>query len=395
MKYKFFTGDPQLRAGMIKLFSEAQLEVKNVEDFPGHFVKGELLVVDGDVIPVETVLQELNPLKRKKIPVVLIVSRMEGWEVMEAINRGIVSVLFKDYTARRIKQELKRILNNFNYLEKAKEIAENENRNRKFLAVVNSLTSDNDINKITHDILASMIDVFKLESTVFFIIKKNRLERKIVLGKIYKDYPSPGWELTDKGVAWLQKIQEKREALYITKSSRKDYGEDFPNNTLLLPLVVKERFFGLIATMFRPGARELNDGEVALLKAFAEQTAVALENAKLYWDVIKAREELVKQEKKALLNQTIISLNHEINNPLSIISMEAQLLQQRLEKKQDVENKIEERLGKIEFNIDRIKQILDRITSLSVNTDDLDLTEYVGDKMMLNLYENKKANLVI
>jgi len=114
---------------------------------------------------------------------------------------------------------------------------------------------------------------------------------------------------------------------------------------------------------------------------------VALENARLYWDVIKAREELVIQEKKNLLNQTIISLNHEINNPLSIISMEAQLLQSRMDKTVKTSSKIEERLGKIEENIDRIKHILDKISTLSVSSEVISPVEYADGKMMLNLYE--------
>jgi nitrogen-specific signal transduction histidine kinase len=91
----------------------------------------------------------------------------------------------------------------------------------------------------------------------------------------------------------------------------------------------------------------------------------------------------VKQEKNALLNQAIISLNHEINNPLSVISMEAQLLQRKLEDKED---KIESRIARIEKNIDRIKVILERISTL--NADNLRPVEYIDGREMLNLHEH-------
>jgi signal transduction histidine kinase len=107
---------------------------------------------------------------------------------------------------------------------------------------------------------------------------------------------------------------------------------------------------------------------------------LAIENAKLYWDMIQAREELVAEEKKALLGQMIVSLNHEINNPLSIISMEAQLLQRR---RTDPEGAVEARLHNIETNIDRIKTILERISELDI--DDHQAIDYLGAKQMLNL----------
>ena len=234
-----------------------------------------------------------------------------------------------------------------------------------------------------NDILESMADVFKLRSTSFFIVKKGKLIEKINIGAKQKRRSSLEWSLKDKNRGWLIEIRTNREPVYISSSSPKNYRHDFPDNTLLMPLVIKEKFFGLISATLRKGASQLTQNEIALLRAFAEQTSVALENAKLYWDVIRAREELIRQEKKALLNQTIISLNHEINNPLSIISMEAQLLQKRWENN---ENKIESRIEKIEKNIDRIKQILEKISKL--NIEDHIPSEYIAGQKMLNLYEN-------
>lgn len=387
-KYIIFTEDQQLMKTLNDVFTGKQIVFRRIDEFPSCAgSECNVAILDGDALPVSQTARKLPLFKRKKIPVVYIFSSLGGREVMELINLGVVSVLFKDYPGERIKKELAQILYNHNYLERVKEIAENDNRTKKFLKVVNSLTSDNDINKIMHDILAAMIDVFKLESTVFFIVKNNRLERKIVLGTVKRDYPAPGWEMEEYRAPWLKRIREKREPFYINAKSNKECLEDFPGNTLLLPLVIKERFFGMIAAVFKSGAKKVDKGEITLLKAFAEQTAVALENAKLYWDVIKAQEKLVEQEKKNLLNQTIISLNHEINNPLSIISMEAQLLQSRMDKTVKTGNKIEERLEKIEINIDRIKSILDKISSLSVGGDLINPTEYADGKMMLNLYE--------
>lgn len=382
-KYLFFTDDNSLKEKLSAVFSSRQALFAPVSRFPRLEEDVKLAVIDGDSLSPSQSMHRLRAFKRLKIPVVYIFTALDGREVMQVLKQGVVSILFKDYSAEWIKSELRDILFNFNYLEKVKEIAENDNRTKKFLDVVKTLTSDSDINKIMSEILESMADVFKLQSTVFFIAKKGRLQQKIKLGNGCKDYTNEKWLIKDKSLGWLQDLEDRKQPVYITARSPKANKGYFPVNTLLLPLVIKEKFFGLIAATLPRGAKKLKESEIELLKAFAEQTAVALENAKLYWDVLKAREELIRQEKKALLNQTIISLNHEINNPLSIISMETEMLQSRLEKN---ENKVESRIAKIEQNIDRIKTILEKISSL--NVEDHIPAEYMGGKKMLNLYEN-------
>jgi response regulator of citrate/malate metabolism len=382
-RYFIFTNDENVALKVSGAFSPGQCQTVKESDLPIVEKDTRLVIIDGDFLPLEKSGTHLKRFKRLKVPVVFIVSELDGKAVMELLNSGIISVLFKDYTLERIKHEVDDILSNFHYLEKVKDIAENDNRTKRFLRVVNSLTSDNDINKIMNEILASMLEVFKLESTVFFIVKHNRLKYKLELGKCRRVFSNSNWALDSPDVHWLNEIRQSRKPLRITSRSRQDYKRYFPENTTLLPLVIKDRFIGLIIATLPPHAKKLSRNEIALLMAFAEQTAVALENARLYWDVIKTREQLVKQEKNDLLNQTIISLNHEINNPLSIISMETQLLQQRLH---NTENKIENRIAKIDKNIERIKSILEKISSLSV--EDISITDYIQGKRMLNLLDH-------
>jgi len=382
-KYQLFSEDDALILKLRKVFNQAQLEVNAPALFPKGSEGADLVVIDGDQLSPDETLSKLKQFKRDKIPVVYVFSSISGKEVMEVLKGGVISVLFKDYDADWIKSELRDILFNFNYLERVKNIAENDNRTRKFLGVVNHLTSDNDINKIMHDILEVMMDVFNLKSTIFCIAKKGKLTRKIMLGELRPKYQQEEWPLEDRSIRWLNRLQRRKEPIYITAGSPAHLLDAFPVNTVLLPLVIKEHFFGMITATLPSRSSKLTRSEQELLKAFSEQTSVALENAKLYWDVIKAREELIRQEKKALLNQTIISLNHEINNPLSIISMEAQMIQHRLEKN---ETKIEARIAKIEINIDRIKNILERISALQV--ENISTSEYLPGKRMLNLYEH-------
>ncbi len=379
-RYVFFSDDNSLKDKLRSHLSPKEMTFRPVTDFPEMEDGHRLVLLDGDALPPETPGNALKRLKQKKIPVVYIFKNLSGGEVMELLKGGAISVLFKDYPAERIKKELKDILYNFNYLEKVKELADNDAKTKKFLGVINTLTSDNDIGNIMVTILNSMKEVFKLESIAFFVAAGGKLKQKILLGKTEKALPESEWKLENTKIGWLKALLKTRKPIYITGDSKKTYKKYFKENTVLLPLVVKEKFLGLIAAAFKTASGGPSKREVSLLNAFAEQTSVALENAQLYRDIIRTREELIAQEKKTLLGQIVLSLNHEINNPLSIISMEAQLIQRRMVNK---EEKLEKRLANIESNIDRIKNILETISSLDI---DGQLTEeYINGREMLQL----------
>ena len=382
-KYVFFSGDSYAARKLRSIFSPQEMIVKNPETFPRVDEGNRLILIDGDSLPPRKHRAELKKLVRKKIPIVYIFVHLSGREVMEILKDGVVSVIFKDYSAQRIKKELRDILYNFNYLQKVKGLAENDTRTRKFLDVVKTLTSDSDINNIMISILHAMKEVFNLESTVFCIAAGNKLKQKIALGMKTANLPRLDWDLNDAKIKWLKELQEMKKPIYIAGKSKNAYSEYFKESTLLLPLVIKDKFLGMIAAVVKSSAKKLSVNEINLLNAFAEQTAVALENAQLYRDVIKAREELVSQEKKSLLGQIVLSLNHEINNPLSIISMEAQMLQQKMSSK---EKKAEKRLSNIENNIERIKQILETISSLNIENQIAE--EYIPGRQMLRLYND-------
>lgn len=384
-KNLIFTDDNNFIIKLKPILPGKWFQFKTSADFPELDDNAKLVVIDGDTLPPDNSLPKIMQINRKKIPIVYLFSSLSGKDTMELLDKGVISVIFKDYPPEEIKSRFNHILFHFKYLRNMKNMIENENRTRQFFKVVNSLTSDNDINEIMNHILGSMISVFKLESTVFFMVKNFYLTYKMELGRCRMNYSNAKWEITNPDFKWLKDVINSKKPIYITKRSSREYKRYFHENTLLLPLVIKEQFLGMIAVGLKQDANELTRNEIILLQAFSEQTAVALENAKLYWDVIQAREKLIKTEKEALLNQAIISLNHEINNPLSIISMEAQLLQQRIGNGNSV-NSIESRIAKIEKNIDRIKEILEKISAL--NVDNLVLTEYITGKKMLNLYEH-------
>jgi PAS domain S-box-containing protein len=102
-----------------------------------------------------------------------------------------------------------------------------------------------------------------------------------------------------------------------------------------IPLFTHERIIGALAVRDRAG-REFSAEELQAVQAFADQTALALENARLYAtaqeSLTRLREtqaQLVQAAKMSALGQLVSGVAHELNNPLSVIIGYGQLLLSR------------------------------------------------------------------
>jgi signal transduction histidine kinase len=88
-----------------------------------------------------------------------------------------------------------------------------------------------------------------------------------------------------------------------------------------------------VLTLMRPQVRPFTDKQIALVSTFADQAAIAIENARLFDDVQRrtgelassledlraAQDRLVQTEKLASLGQLTAGIAHEIKNPLNFV----------------------------------------------------------------------------
>ena len=114
-----------------------------------------------------------------------------------------------------------------------------------------------------------------------------------------------------KKSAWAYSWMRKLEARLIVPS--------FSNDRLLAFLVLGAK---------RSGDRYTTD-DIAIFSGLANQGALAIENAMIFEELRTTEASMIQSEKLASLGQLASGMAHEIHNPLTIISGEAQLYLER------------------------------------------------------------------
>jgi signal transduction histidine kinase len=133
-------------------------------------------------------------------------------------------------------------------------------------------------------------------------------------------------------------------------------------SVILLPLLSKGAVLGVL-WMGRTAVGPFGPAEVDLGQTMANHLAIAIDNARLYDALRHASEELMRNERLALIGQLAGGVGHELRNPLGAIGNAVYYLRMKLSGGEDA--KVQKHLGILENEVRRANKIVTDLLDFS------------------------------
>jgi signal transduction histidine kinase len=132
-----------------------------------------------------------------------------------------------------------------------------------------------------------------------------------------------------------------------------------------IPLIWKGQLIGMVNLSHKFNKDIYSHEDIELLSTLANQTAIAIENARLYEDLKRSKSYIRRADRLASLGTLTAGLAHEIRNPLVAIKTFTQLLPDRL----DDEEFREEFLKIASGEVDRISLLVNELLDFARPSD--------------------------
>jgi sigma-B regulation protein RsbU (phosphoserine phosphatase) len=186
--------------------------------------------------------------------------------------------------------------------------------------ITRTLNSSLDLDEVLENVMDRVIEVTRAERGFLMLYNEahGELEFKVARGLDRKDLESPEFQVS---TSILRKVQRSHQPLLTDNAQHDDRftrGESIMilglRSILCVPIMVKDRFIGLVYVDNRLHVGLFNEGHRDLLAAFASQAGVAIDNARLYRVAVeKGRMEkelqMAKDIQRGLLPHTLPTLD--------------------------------------------------------------------------------------
>jgi signal transduction histidine kinase len=160
-----------------------------------------------------------------------------------------------------------------------------------------------------------------------------------------------------------------------------------------IPFISKGQLVGMINLGYKFTKDIYSHEDIELLSTLANQTAIAIENARLYEDLKRSKSYIRRADRLASLGTLTAGLAHEIRNPLVAIKTLTQLLPERL----DDEEFRSQFLKIASGEVDRISSLVNELLDFARPSDpkwELEDINTILDGMILLISTETKKKLI-
>ena len=162
-----------------------------------------------------------------------------------------------------------------------------------------------------------------------------------------------------------------------------------------IPLISRGQLIGMINLSHKFNKDIYSHEDIELLSTLANQTAIAIENARLYEDLKKSKSYIRRADRLASLGTLTAGLAHEIRNPLVAIKTFIQLLPERLEDEEFRKHFLSIASGEV----DRISSLINELLEFARTSDPKlemeDVNSILDGMILLISTESKKKHIEI
>jgi PAS domain S-box-containing protein len=169
---------------------------------------------------------------------------------------------------------------------------------------------------------------------------------------------------------------------------------------MMVPFVTRDRPMGALTLVAAQSARCYSHTDLALAEDLAHRCALAIENARLYWEVTRERDKAERASRAK--DEFLAILSHELKNPLMPLKNWTRILKNNPLMSQDAT--LAEGVRSLERNVQNISRLvsdcldLARISQgkieMKSETVDLNQTALAAMEAVLEMARNKKLKLV-
>jgi signal transduction histidine kinase len=162
-----------------------------------------------------------------------------------------------------------------------------------------------------------------------------------------------------------------------------------------LPLISKGQLIGMINLGYKFNKDIYSDEDIELLSTLANQTAVAIENARLYEDLKRSKSYIRRADRLASLGTLTAGLAHEIRNPLVAIKTLTQLLPDRLDDEEFRDQFLKIASGEVDRISSLVNELLDFARPSDPKLEFEDINTILDGMILLVSTETKKKQINI
>jgi len=293
----------------------------------------------------------------------------EADEVLACVDRALV-----ESKLRREREELlKRLeLSNRQLNHKVAELA-------TLYAIGQAVTSLLDLEKLLNRVVEASVYLCQADEGMLYLVDERSDELYMTAAQGLGEKAARGFRLRVSDALAAEVLRTGKPFL------RASQGEDAKlkiktgyliHSLVNVPLQVKDKRIGVLSVTNKVRARSFTSDDVRRLGALANYAAIAIENARLH----AATRKVVAAE---VLNNTIVTVSHYINNPLMTLMINAdRLVQAAKEGKLTDSDGVVAQAGRLtEIKVEEISAVLSILHDLASPQ----FTTYVNDIKMLDI----------